>query len=167
MPLHSSYKIKIALIAVLSLLLALEITVNFDSMFHTEVSKPSNTSANTMAQFDQFDKTIAYTEFANVIDDNIFVVDEIIQVTEVKKPVTQSRPFTMQLEITGIVITPERKLVMVWDKQKQQAHVLQQDETLDQWTVDSIDKNRVSLTSETNGSFEFILNKEDFTGLQE
>ena len=49
---------------------------------------------------------------------------------------------------------------MIWDKQNRQSHVLMKNEKLNQWQVVYIDKDKVSLQSDSGDSYEFILNEE-------
>jgi hypothetical protein len=75
--------------------------------------------------------------------------------------------FTANLEVTGIAITPERKLVMVWDKNRKETHVLAERERIQRWRVVSIDKQRVVLRHPLGGRYEFIVNEETLVDLQD
>ncbi|MDH3450658.1 MAG: hypothetical protein OEO18_21160, partial [Gammaproteobacteria bacterium] len=70
------------------------------------------------------------------------------------------------LEVTGIAITPERKLVMVWDKNKEETHVLAEHERIQRWRVVSIDRQRVILRHPLGGRYEFIVNEDALTDVE-
>lgn len=116
-----------------------------------------------------------FARYQNVVDDSIFAVNAVLKKEPVviKKPAPvpvkkslpppKVKPFTTQLEVTGIALTPERKLVMIWDKNKQQYHVLQEREKLLKWKVVKIDEDRVILKHERGKRYEFVVNKDTLT----
>lgn len=114
----------------------------------------------SIGKIDQYLKPTAFSKYANIFQNNIFAVEEIIEVKAQATPTPATKPFSMRLEITGIVITPERKMVMIWDKQKNESHVLLENNLLYQWRVNYIDRHKVILTSESGDRYEFELNVE-------
>ena len=66
----------------------------------------------------------------------------------------------MQLEITGIVITPDSKMAGIWDNQHQQSHILFEKDHLNEWQVTSIDSAKVTLGNTSGDSYDFLLNEE-------
>ena len=71
------------------------------------------------------------------------------------------------LEVTGIAITPERKLVMVWDKNDEVTHVLGENERIQRWRVVSIDSQRVILRHPRGGRYEFIVNEDTLIDIKD
>jgi len=121
----------------------------------------------------QFIRQYDYARYRNVIDDSVFAVNIVIKEKQVKtvkaepvpaeKPPSKIKPFTANLEVTGIAITPERKLVMIWDKQRNEAQILLEKEELYQWKVVSIEKHMVILEHESGELYEFLINSETLT----
>ena len=119
-----------------------------------------------------------YARYSNVIDDSIFAVNLVLKKEPVKivepepvaveppPPVPMIKPFTANLEVTGIAITPERKLVMVWDKVKKETHVLGEREKLYRWKVVNINSERVILRHERGGRYEFIVNEDTLANFE-
>ena len=113
-----------------------------------------------------------FAKYQNLVDDSIFTVNLVVkkEPVEIKEPAPiplkkstpppKVKPFITQLEITGIALTPERKLVMIWDKNNQQYHVLQEQEKLLKWKVVKIDEDRVILKHEHGKRYEFVVNKD-------
>ena len=81
-------------------------------------------------------------------------------------PPPKPQPFTANLEVTGIAITPERKLVMVWDKNDEVTHVLAENERIRRWRVVSIDSQRVILRHPRGGRYEFIVNEDTLVDIE-
>ena len=102
-----------------------------------------------------------------MIDDSVFAVNFVIKAEPVSAekppPPSKIKPFTANLEVTGIAITPERKLVMIWDKQRNEAQILLEKEELYQWKVVSIEKHMVILEHESGELYEFLINSETLT----
>ena len=169
------------MIAVLLAALAAVYDADFGSLVETLLPQGQATTRLTTASVDevvaqslgQYD----YARYRNVIDDSIFAVNNVIKEEPVKivkaepepppppppPPSPKIKPFTANLEVTGIAITPERKLVMVWDKEKMETHVLREREKLYQWKVVRIDSERVVLRHERGGRYEFIVNEDTLT----
>ncbi len=168
---HSSYKVKVGLVALLLLLLIIEVIIDPDNFFTINVSRPAQPDLSLIERADQILQPSSYSQYANAVTNNIFHVDEVKQVTEADKPAEinkpTAQPFAMNLEITGIVITPGNELVMIWDKQNKESHVLLKNEKLDQWQIDYIDKDKVRLVHDTGKRYEFILNEEPPSGTVE
>jgi hypothetical protein len=177
MPRLSSYSVKILLIAALFAALAAVHLADFAAFVETPLAPRKAFASTTSAAVDQVvEQSISqyeYTRYSNVIDDSIFAVNAVIKKEPIKivkpepkpeppppPPPPKPKPFTANLEVTGIAITPERKLVMVWDKQKKETHVLREREKLYRWKVVSIGRERVILRHERGGRYEFIVNED-------
>lgn len=161
---HTSYKVKVGLVALLLLLLITEVVIDPDNLFKINVSRPAQPDLSLIDRANQILQPSSYSQYANAVTNNIFHVDEVQPVAEVQEPVEIKQPavqpFAMNLEITGIVITPGNEMVMIWDKQKRESHVLLKNEKLNQWQIDYIDKDKVELVHDTGKRYEFILNEE-------
>jgi len=177
MPRLSSYNLKFLLIAVLFAALAAVHVADFGSLVETPLPQRQVTTRLTTASVDevvaQFIGQYDYARYRNVIDDNVFAVNIVIKEKPVKtvkaepvpaeKSPLKIKPFTANLEVTGIAITPERKLVMIWDKQRNEAQILLEKEELYQWKVVSIEKQMVILEHESGELYEFFINNETLT----
>lgn len=173
----SSYNLKILLIAVLFAALAAVHVADFGSLVETPLSQHQATTRLTTASVDevvaQSIKQYDYSRYRNVIDDSVFAVNivikevpgKIVKTEPVENPLLppKIKPFTANLEVTGIAITPERKLVMIWDKQRNEAQILLEKEELYQWKVVSIEKHMVILEHESGELYEFLINDETLT----
>ena len=176
MPRPSPYSARLLLIATLLVALAAVHVADFGALVETPFAARKSPAEITPATVDQVvEQSIVqyqYARYSNVVDDSIFAVNLVIKeeppriVEPEPEPVKQPppapkiKPFTANLEVTGIAITPERKLVMVWDKVKKETHVLGEREKLYRWKVVSIDSERVILRHERGGRYEFIVNKD-------
>lgn len=177
MPRHLFYNMKIGLLIILFSALAAEHYMDYEFLFDVSVGNREQPVLKSMGSIDQYIKQYNYAKYAHVIDDNIFSenveVDlktvEVDQKTVEKKPPdivpTDFKPFSIQLEIRGIAITPQRKMVMIWDKQKNQSEILLEKEKLYKWKVVSIEKDLVILEYESGELYEFIVNDETLTNI--
>ena len=128
---------------------------------------------------EQYLKRYTFATYQNVIDDSVFDFNVVVKKVTVKielappppppppepeKPAAPKiKPFTVRLEVTGIAITPERKLVMIWDKVKKESQVLTESEIIRQWKVVLIEKDRVILRHNRGKRYEFIINEDALT----
>lgn len=181
MPQLSSYNLKMLLIAVLFAALAAVHVADFGSLVETPLPQHQATTRLTTASMDevvaQSIKQYDYAQYRNVIDDSIFAVNIVIKEVpgkivnagplEKSPSLLKTKPFTANLEVTGIAITPERKLVMIWDKQRNEAQILLEKEELYQWKVVSIEKHIVILEHESGELYEFLINDETLTNFNE
>jgi len=172
MPPHLFYNPRIWTVAFLLTAIAVVHVVDYGAMIDVPPTPRKSPTKLSVAQAgevtDQYLGQYVFETYRNVIDDSMFAVNAVkkepIKITRsvtVKKspPPPKIKPFTLNLEVTGIAITPERKLVMIWDKGKQESHVLREHEKLYKWKVVSIDKQRVILRHERGGRYEFIVNE--------
>ena len=151
--------------AFLIAILAVEHMVDYRLLLEKPIERREQPAEKSIGSIDQYIKQYGFSRYRNVIDDNIFAVNVIIEDQPVEEQaIPVSRPFTMQLAITGIAITPERKIVMVWDKGKNESQVLLLGESLYQWQVISIDRKKVVLENESGDRYEFELNAETSAG---
>ena len=167
MPQHLLYNAKIGLMAILVVGLAAEHFVNYEPLFKVSVASPQQPVLKSMGIIDQYIKQYNYTKYQHVVDDNIFSEKVVVMQKPVEKATINVKPFTVQLEIKGIAITPERKLVMIWDKQRKETQILLEDEELYQWKVVSIEKHIVILEHESGELYEFLINDETLTNFNE
>ena len=104
-------------------------------------------------------ESITDVKFQNII----YYMDNRIRKVSQKQNVQISPKKTvykMQLEITGIVITPDSKMAVIWDNQHQQSHILFEKDHLNEWQVTSIDSAKVTLGNTSGDSYDFLLNEE-------
>ena len=177
MPPLSSYNLRLGLAALLLLGLAAAHVADYGKLAGVPAQRRSEpvrvTDATVDEAIDQYVKGYAYDAYRNVFENSNFSVNppppkpEPVKVIEPPPPPPPPPPpkpkppvFTANLEVTGIAITPERKLVMVWDKNRKETHVLAERETIRRWRVVSIDKQRVVLRHPLGGRYEFIVNEE-------
>lgn len=168
------------IIALLLAALAVVQSMDYEALFAATPKARNEVSAVTPASVDEMVSQALQTydieTYRNVVDDNLFAVNAVkAEPVAVVKPEPKPEPppppppkpkppvFTANLEVTGIAITPERKLVMVWDKSRKQTHVLTERETIHRWRVVSIDKQRVVLRHPLGGRYEFVVNEETLT----
>lgn len=168
MPRHLFYNMKIGLLIILFSALTAEHYIDYESLFDVSVQNREQPVLKSMGKIDQYIKQYNYAKYAHVIDDNIFSKNVEVELKTVeKKPPdivpTDFKPFSIQLEIRGIAITPQRKMVMIWDKQKNQSEILLEKEKLYRWKVVSIEKDLVILEYESGELYEFIVNDETLT----
>jgi len=143
---------------------------------HRSQSYPASTGTENQV-VEQYLKRYAPSRYQNVIDDSVFDFNVVVKKEPVKielpppppppkpeKPVAPKiRPFTARLEVTGIAITPERKLVMIWDKVNRESQVLRESEKMRKWKVVLIEKERVILRHDRGKRYEFKINEETLT----
>jgi len=190
MPRRLFFNGKIWLIALLITGLAAVHTADYETLLYKTLleaqperrSQTSRISVNSVDEVvNQYIKYYSYGKYRNVVDDSIFAFNVVIKKEPVKvakpappppppAPVVKKKPsppkvkpFTAQLEVTGIAITPERKLVMIWDKRKKESYVLLENEKVYKWKVVSIDSERVIMRHERGGRYEFIVNEDTLT----
>lgn len=158
---HSYYSMKILIILLLLAGLVVEYMVDYAALLEVPTNKKEPLPVpKVIGLVDQHLKLYDFGQYRNVVEDNIFAVNVVISQPVEKPVIPVTIPFTMQLSITGIAITPERKMVMVWDKKKKESQVLHQGESLYEWQVISIDKKEVVLENESGDRYEFELNVE-------
>ena len=127
---------------------------------------------------EQYLKRYTFATYQNVIDDSVFDFNVVVKKQPVKielppppppppkpeKPAAPKiKPFTVRLEVTGIAITPERKLVMIWDKVNKESQVLRESEKIRKWKVVLIEKERVILRHDRGKRYEFKINEDTLT----
>ena len=174
MPPLSSYSIKLGLAAVLLAALAVTHFADYGTLAGVPAAgrrDPARITAATIDEaIDQYVKGYRFVTYRNVFELSIFAVNpppepkpEPVKVVEPPPPPPSKpkpKPFTANLEVTGIAITPERKLIMVWDKNKKETHVLGEREKIQRWRIVSIDRQRVVLRHPLGGRYEFIVNED-------
>ena len=159
----SPYKLKLLLALMLLCILAVE--QGFDYRARFEVSpKRTPPAPVAVASIDETLGQYDFERYRNVIDDNIFAVNVIIEEKppepKVQATKPKAKPFEQQLAITGIAITPERRIVMLWDKVRNESQVLLLGESLYQWEVVKVERKKVVLQSDSGERYEYEL-KED------
>ena len=122
----------------------------------------------------QYVRQLNYDRYRNTFEDSIFAVNVVIKpkpvpvvkpkpkpepVAKPPPPPPKPRPFTADLEGTGIAITPEGKIVMIWDKNNRETHVLKEQEQIYRWKVIEIDDQRVILRHRSGRRYEFVPNR--------
>jgi outer membrane biosynthesis protein TonB len=140
---------------------------------------PAVTPATVDQAVEEALRRYAYDQYRNIVDASLFAINPVkpekVVVIEPPPPPPPApppppkpkpKPFTANLEVTGIAITPERKLVMVWDKNKQETHVLAERERIQRWRVVSIDRQRVILRHPLGGRYEFIVNEDTLVDVE-
>jgi len=183
MPRLSPYNARLLLIAALLAALAAVHFADYGTLveipFVARAAPAKITPATVDEVVEQSIVRYQYARYSNVIDDSIFAVNLVIEEkppevvqpepepVKPPPPAPKIAPFTANLEVTGIAITPERKLVMVWDKDKKETHVLREREKLYRWKVVSIDSERVILRHERGGRYEFIVNEDTLVNNQD
>ena len=166
MPRRSFCNMKMVLIILLLAGLVAENMIDYGALFDVSMKKKQEQQPvpKSIGLIDQYLKRYNFGKYRNVIDDNIFAVNVIVESQPVeKKEASVTIPFTMQLAITGIAITPERKMVMVWDKNINESQVLLLGESLYEWQVISVDRIKVVMENESGDRYEFELNDEPVT----
>ena len=179
MPPLSSYSIRLGLAILLLLGLAAAHITDYGNLVEAPAQPRKEPAGITHASIDeaidQYIKGYAFAAYRNVFEQSNFAVNppppppkpKPVKIVEPEPPPPPPPPpkpqppvFTSNLEVTGIAITPERKLVMVWDKNRQETHVLGERERIQRWRVVSIDKQRVVLQHPLGGRYEFIVNED-------
>jgi len=175
MPPLSSYSIKLSLAAVLLAALAVTHFADYGTLTGLPAADRKDPARITVATvdeaIDQHVKGYRFVTYRNVFELSNFAVNpppepkpEPVKVVEPPPPPPppppKPKPFTANLEVTGIAITPERKLIMVWDKNKKETHVLGEREKIQRWRIVSIDRQRVVLRHPLGGRYEFIVNED-------
>lgn len=154
------YNVKIGILALLLAVLAAEHYMSYDPLFDAPAGRREQSVPNNIGVIDQHLKRYNFAKYQHVIADNIFSEKIVVE----QKPVLQVKlaikPFTVQLEVRGIAITPGRKMVMLWDKQKKETQVLLEKEEIYRWKVVSIEKQIVILEHESGKRYEFRVNEE-------
>jgi hypothetical protein len=157
---HLFYNVKIGILALLVAVLAAEHYMSYDPLFEAPARHREQSVPNNIAMINQHLKPYNYAKYQHVIADNIFSEKIVVEQQPVPQIKLAIKPFTVQLEVRGIVITPERKMVMLWDKQKKESHVLLEKEEIYRWKVVSIEKQMVILEHESGKRYEFQVNEE-------
>ncbi len=179
MRLHSFYNPRLWLAVILVAALAGVHVTNYSDLIDVPQKRrtePKPISTGTVNQVvEQYVKRYSFSGYQNVIDNSVFAFNVVIKKEPVKvelppppppppepeKPAAPKlRPFTARLEVTGILITPERKLVMIWDKVKKESQILRESEKIRRWNVVLIDKERVIMKHDWGRRYEFIINED-------
>ena len=169
MRLLSSYSIRLGLVVLLLLSLAAAHVADYGNLVEPPTQQRKELTRTTADQaIEQYIKGYAFETYRNVFENSNFAVNpppKPVKIVEPEPPPPPSppKPFTANLEVTGIAITPERKLVMIWDKQRNEAQILLEKEELYQWKVVSIEKHMVILEHESGELYEFLVNNEALT----
>lgn len=157
---------KISLILLLITALVAVYLTDYDEFFNIRANNRQQPEPKSMGIVDAYLQKYSFARYKNIIDDNIFFKDFVVAPVQPEVIKTQPKPViqvTMPLEIRGIVVTPVNRMVMVWDKRKNESHVLREQEELNNWVVLSISKQKVTLRHESGEQREFILNEEAVT----
>ena len=175
MPRLSSYNARILVTLGLLAALAVVHVTDIGTLLETRLPQPGQDSGVTAGTVDatveQSLRQYDYASYLNAVENSVFAVNLVIQPKPVvvkkpepvvvkKLPPPKIQPFTTNLEVTGIAITPERKLVMIWDRTKKEFHLLGENEKLLRWRVVSIDRQRVVLRHERGKRYEFSVNED-------
>ena len=168
MRLLSSYSIRLGLVVLLLLGLAAAHVADYGNLVEPPTQQRKELTRTTADQsIEQYIKGYAFETYRNVFENSNFAVNPPPKTKPVKivepEPPPPPKPFTANLEVTGIAITPERKLVMIWDKQRNEAQILLEKEELYQCTVVSIEEHMVILEHESGELYEFLINNETLT----
>jgi len=165
MPLHLFYNVKSGFLALLLVALTAEYYLDYEPLFDVSMETREQPVLKSMGIIDQYIKQYNYAKYAHVIDDNIFSdkADVELKPKPVEKIIPSTKPYTIQLEVKGVAITPKRKLVMIWDKQKNESQILLEKDKLYEWVVVSIEKHMVILEHESGELYEYIVNDETLT----
>ncbi len=180
MPLLSSYNARLGLALLLLAALAAAHLADYGKLVERQTQKRSDPARTTATTIDeavaQYIKGYGYDAYRNVFEQSNFAVNppppppkpKPVKVVEPPPPPPKPKPkpFTANLEVTGIAITPERKLVMVWDKNREVTHVLGESERVERWRVVSIDSQRVILRHPLGGRYEFIVNEDTLIDIE-
>ena len=184
MPLLSSYSIRLGLAVLLLLGLAAAHVADYGKLVEVpakQTREPSQiTRATVDAAIDQYVRGYVFDAYRNVFERSNFAVNppppppkpKPVKIVRPEPPPPppppppKPQPFTANLEVTGIAITPERKLVMVWDKNDAVTHVLGENERIRRWRVISIDSQRVILRHPRGGRYEFIVNEDTLVDIE-
>jgi hypothetical protein len=154
------YNVKIGILTLLVTALAAEHYLSYDSLFDVPAGRREQSVPNNIAMIDQHLKRYSYAKYQHVIADNIFSEKIVVEPQPVPQVKLAIKPFTVQLEVRGIAITPERKMVVIWDKQKKASQVLLEKEEIYRWKVVSIEKQMVIMEHESGRRYEFQVNEE-------
>ena len=178
MPLLSSFNVRLALAAVLLAGLFAAHLADYDQLVEAPAQNRGEPASITVATvdeaIDQYIKGYAFEAYRNVFEQSNFAVNppppppkpkpvKLVEPPPPPPPPPKPKPFTANLEVTGIAITPERKLVMVWDKTRKETQVLRESEKLYRWKVVSINSERVVLQHDLGGRYEFAVNEDTLT----
>ena len=162
------YNLKIGILTLLLAALAAEHYMSYDPLFDAPARRHEQSAPNNIVMIDQHLKRYNFAKYQHVIADNIFSEKIVVKQQPVlveQQPVPQIKltikPFTVQLEVKGIAITPQRKMVMLWDKRKKETQVLLEKDQIYRWTVVSIEKQIVILEHESGKRYEFQVNEEN------
>lgn len=181
MPPLSSYSIRLGLAVLLLIGLAAAQFTDYGSLVESQAKRPREPvqiTRNTVDDaVDQYVKGYVFDAYRNVFEQSNFEVNPpppppppppkpVIVVKPPPPPPPKPKPFTANLEVTGIAITPERKLVMVWDKNREVTHVLTESESVGRWRVVSINSQRVILRHPLGGRYTFIVNEDTLIDIE-
>ena len=155
------YNVKIGILTLLLAALAAEHYISYDPLFDVPERRHEQSLTNKIGMIDQHLKRYNFAKYQHVISDNIFSEKIVIEQQPVPQIKLTIKPFTVQLEVRGIAITPQRKMVMLWDKQNKETQVLLEKEKIYRWTVVSIEKQMVILEHESGKRYEFQVNEEN------
>jgi len=154
------YNVKIGILALLLAALAAEHYMSYDPLFDAPARRHEQSLPNNIGMIDQHLKRYSFAKYQHVIADNIFSEKIVVEQQPVPQVKLAIKPFTVQLEVRGIAITPQRKMVMLWDKQNKETRVLLEKEKIYRWTVVNIEKQMVILEHESGKRYEFQVNEE-------
>jgi len=180
---HSFYNLRLWLAAILIAALAGVHVADYTALIDVPLARrdqPTPVSTGTVNQMvEQYLKRYGFARYQNVIDNSVFDFNVVVKKQPVKielpppppppppkpeKPAAPKiKPFTVRLEVTGIAITPERKLVMIWDKVNKESQVLRESEKIRKWKVVLIEKERVILRHDRGKRYEFKINEDTLT----
>lgn len=118
-----------------------------------------------MGVVDKFFAKYSHSKYVNVVNNNIFAENVTTPKETNEKVVLKTDTTTLQLEIRGVVTTPEGKMVLVWDKEKNESHVLSENDTLKKWKIIDVSAQKVILGNEAGDLYEVFINKETATDL--
>jgi outer membrane biosynthesis protein TonB len=184
MPPLSSYSIRLGLALVLLLGLAAAQVADYSKLAEPPSQQRKELTQITRATVDQaieqYIKGYPLETYSNVYQKSNFAVNppppppkpKPVKIVKPEPPPPppppppKPQPFTANLEVTGIAITPERKLIMVWDKNAEVTHVLGENERIQRWRVVSIDSRRAILRHPRGGRYEFIVNDDTLIDIE-
>jgi len=155
------YNLKIGILTLLLAALAVEHYMSYDPLFDAPARRHQQSLPNNIGMIDQHLKRYNFAKYQHVITDNIFSEKIVVEQQPVLQVKLVIKPFTVQFEVRGIAITPQRKMVMLWDKKKKETQVLLEKEEIYRWTVVSIEKQMVILEHESGKRYEFQVNEEN------
>lgn len=155
---HISRNSKYIAPSLLVLLLVTEAVVDYEGILSAVNRKQEETVYRSSGIVDKLFGHTVYARYENIVKENIFVAESKRRNEDAAVAVKTDKSAKVP-EIRGITITPDEKIILMWSTVQNKSIVVREGESVDNWTVISINKDVVTVRNASGAEYAVLVNK--------